>query len=604
MVPLPSGLNGRRRPQLGLGLALALATSCGGKLEGLAGNNLLLISVDTLRADHTSPYGAAADTPLLQRLAAEGVVFENAYSPVPLTQPAHASVFTGSYPAHHGVRDNVGFTLAERAVTLAECFRDAGYQTGAVVAASVLSKRSGLDQGFESYDDAFTAAQLGTGLPVVERAGEEVRDRALAWLDGRDRSRSFALFVHFYDPHTPYAAPGELGQRFAAEPYAGEIAHADRCVAAIVERLEREGLLESTAVVFLSDHGESLGEHGEKTHGLFLYEAALHVPLVIRLPGGELRGRRERALVSLVDVLPTLVDLFELRAPPPMDGLSLRPLLEGGELPDRSLFAETLYPLFYRWSPSFSIRRGPHKYIEAPRAELYDVVADPRELQDQLGTAPETAAPLQGALQRELARWASAAPTSEQATSTDSVQALAALGYSAGVAVDPSTAGPLPDAKDRVEIYEELVSAMGLIGERKLHQARKRFEAVLAMDPQNPSALLNLGDVLAQLGDFQGAVAQLEACLQVSPDNRMAKATLAVLHYSWGQLDKAQPLLEALVAEAPRSAEPMFFLGQVHERRGEGATALMWYRKAHELMPNIPGLEQRLRELEQAQPGG
>jgi arylsulfatase A-like enzyme/Tfp pilus assembly protein PilF len=585
---------------------LALATACGGdRVEGLKGKNLLLISVDTLRADHTSPYGAATETPLLQRLASEGVVFENAYSPVPLTQPAHASLFTGSYPARHGVRDNVGFTLAERAVTLAECFAEAGYQTGAVVAASVLGKRSGLDQGFESYDDAFTAAQLGTGSPVVERVGEEVRDRALAWLDARDASRPFALFVHFYDPHAPYAAPGELGQRFSADPYAGEIAHADRCVAALVERLERENLLDATAVVFLSDHGESLGEHGEKTHGLFLYEAALHVPLVMRLPGADRpQGRRESAPVSLVDVMPTLVDLFELRAPPPMDGLSLRPLLEGGELAERSLFAETLYPLFYRWSPSFSIRQGQHKFIEAPRPELYDVVADPRELEDRLAAQPEVRAPLQGALQAELARWAALTPTAEQATSTDSVQALAALGYGAGMAVDPSTSGPLPDAKDRVEIYEELASAMSLVGERKLHQARKRFEAVLEKDPQNPSALLNLGDLLAQVGDFQGAIQKLEACLAVSPDNRMAKATLGVLYFSWGQIDKAQPLFEALIAESPRSAEPMFFLGQIHERRGETATALEWFRKAHELMPGIPGLEQKLRALEQAPAGG
>ena len=585
-------------------LALALLGACGGqKLERLGGKNLLLISVDTLRADHTSPYGAQAETPAMQRLADEGVVFEHAYSPVPLTQAAHASLFTGNYPAHHGVRDNVGYTLADRAVTLAECFRDAGYQTGAVVAASVLAKRSGLDQGFESYDDAFSAAQLGTGRPVVERSGEEVRDRALAWLDGRDRSRPFALFVHFYDPHAPYAAPGELGQRFAADPYSGEVAHADRCVAALIERLEREGLLDSTAVVFLSDHGESLGEHGEKTHGLFLYESALHVPLVIRLPGGAKSRGRQTALVSLVDVMPTLVDLFELRAPA-MDGLSLAPLLEGGELAQRDLFAETLYPLFYRWSPSFSIRRASHKLIEAPRPELYDVRADPGELENRHASDTQVRTELGGALKSELEHWAATPTTADQASSMASVQALAALGYGAGMAVDPTTSGPLPDAKDRVEIYEELASAMALVGERKLQQARKGFEAVLAKDPENPSALLNLGDLQAQLRDFEGAVRSLEKCLQVSPDNRMAKATLGVLYFSWGQFDKAQPYFEQILAESPRSPEPMFFMGQISDRRGEKAAALEWYRKAHELMPGIPGLEQRLGQLEAEIGGG
>jgi arylsulfatase A-like enzyme len=604
--PLPQRTERRAvRAGLAASLAFALTAGCGGeRIDRLAGKNLLLVSVDTLRADHTSPYGVQAETPALQRLADEGVVFENAYSPVPLTQPAHASLFTGNYPARHGVRDNVGFTLAERAVTLAECFRDAGYQTGAVVAASVLARRSGLDQGFDSYDDAFSAAQLGTGQPVVERGGEDVRDRALAWLAQRDRARPFALFVHFYDPHAPYSAPGELGQRFSSEPYAGEIAHADRCVAALLERLEREDLLESTAVVFLSDHGESLGEHGEKTHGLFLYEAALHVPLVMRLPGSAApRGRRESALVSLVDVMPTLVDLFELHAPP-MDGLSLATLLEGGELERESLFAETLYPLFYRWSPSFSIRSGPHKLIEAPRPELYDVAADPRELADLHADSARLRAPLERALKDELARWAAASPTADQATSLDSVQALAALGYGAGMAVDAKTSGPLPDAKDRVEVYEELASAMALVAERRPHQARKRFESVLAKDPDNPSALLNLGDLQAQLGDFKAAVKSLERCLEVAPENRMAKATLGVLYFSWGQLDKSQTYFEQILAESPRSAEPMFFLGQVSDRRGDRARALEWYRKAHELMPGIPGLEERLKELEQELGGG
>jgi len=585
--------------------ALVAGLSCGAQTAPrLAGSNLLLISVDTLRADHTSPYGKEIETPALQRLADEGVLFEQALSPVPMTQPAHTSLFTGHYPARHGVRDNVAYALSDQALTLAECLRQAGYQTAAVVAASVLARRTGLDQGFESYDDEFSAAQLSTGLPVVERGGEEVRDRALAWLDGRDRARPFALFVHFYDPHVPYSAPGDLGQRYADRPYEGEVVHTDRCVGALVERLERDGLLEKTLVVYLSDHGESLGEHGEQAHGLFLYEAVTRVPLVLRLPGPHpLRGLRIATLVSLVDVMPTLLELLELPTPP-VEGTSLVPLLTGSELPERSLWAETLYPLFYRWSPSFSIRRGTHKYIHSPRAELYELASDPREEHNLLLAQPELAAGMEAALEAQLGRWAGQRSTAEEAASLESIQALSALGYAAGAAVDPQAAGSLPDAKDRVEVYEELASAMALVRERRWREARKRFESVLEKDPDNPAAHLNLGDLLAQRGEFQGAVQHLQACLAVSPDNRMAQATLGILYFSWGRLDEAQPLFEGILAASPRSPEPMFFLGQLCERRGQLASALEWYEKAHALMPGIPGLEQRLGEVRRKLGGG
>jgi len=583
---------------LAVGLFVATSLSCGGSASSSpTGKNLLLISVDTLRADHTSPYGGAIETPVLQRLADEGVVFEQAFSPVPMTQPAHASLFTGNYPARHGVRDNVSYSLSEPAVTLAECLSGAGYQTGAVVAASVLAKRSGLDQGFESYDDEFSTAQVGSGQPVVERGGGEVRDRALRWLDERDPERPFALFVHFYDPHVPYLPPGELGARFAANPYQGEVVHSDRCAGELLERLQSDGLLDETVVVFLSDHGESLGEHGEQTHGLFLYESVMRVPLVLRLPGdGAPRGMRVSTQVSLVDVMPTLAELLGLDAPA-TDGVSLVPLLEGGEIPGRGLFGETLYPLFYRWSPSFSIRLGEHKFIQAPDPELYDLDSDPAEQHNLLERQSEQAARLRSALTAQMQRWAAQDPTSEEAESLQSVQALAALGYAAGAAVDPGSAGPLPDAKDRVEVYEQLATAMAAVRERRWREARRSFESILEADPGNPSAHLNLGDLLAQQGDFPGAVEHLEACLEVSPNNRMAKATLGIVYFSWRRLDEAEALFGQILEQAPRSAEPMFFLGQVHEQRGDPATALEWYEQAAELMPGIPGLQQRITQL-------
>jgi tetratricopeptide (TPR) repeat protein len=323
----------------------------------------------------------------------------------------------------------------------------------------------------------------------------------------------------------------------------------------------------------------------------------MRVPLVLRLPGdGAPRGLRVSTQVSLVDVMPTLAELFGLDVPA-TDGVSLVPLLEGGEIAGRSLFGETLYPLFYRWSPSFSIRLGAHKFIQAPDPELYDLDSDPAEQQNLLEQRSEQAARLRSALTAQMQRWAAQDPTSEQAESLQSLQALAALGYAAGAAVDPDSAGPLPDAKDRVEVYEQLATAMAAVRERRWREARRTFESILEADPGNPSAHLNLGDLLAQQGDFRGAVEHLQACLEVSPSNRMAKATLGIVYFSWRRLDEAQALFDEILEQFPRSPEPMFFLGQVHEQRGDPATALEWYEQAAELMPGIPGLQQRITQL-------
>jgi arylsulfatase A-like enzyme len=588
-----------------LGLAslwlLTAAALCGcsrAPRPPLAGKNLLLISVDTLRPDYLSPYGRTIETPTFQRLADEGVTFEQAVSPVPLTQPAHTSLLTGQYPGRHGVRDNADFTLSDRAQSLFERLKDAGYQTGAVVAASVLARRTGLDQGFDHYDDQFTSEQIGGSVPVVERVGTEITQRALKWLAGRERNRPFALFAHYYDPHFPYAAPGELGTQYAGEPYTGEVVFTDRCLKDLLAGLEREDLLEQTLVLLVSDHGECLGEHGEATHGLFLYDAAVRVPFLLRLPGtGAPRGLRVPTPVSLVDVVPTLLELLGL-PPLTVDGVSLVPLLSGGSIAARELYGETLYPLFYRWSPSFSLRRAGHKFILSPKQELYDLAADPRELDNLFERQGERARGFEAAMLAQIERWNRADRTAEKSQELASARALAALGYTGGSAIDAGAAGALPDMKDRVALYEELSAALLLMTQQKWHQARRRLEQVLAQEPQNPSALLNLGDVMARLGQFEAAQKHFLACLEQSPENRMARASLGMLYFFHGKLEEAQAQFETLLERAPKSAEPLFFLGQVHERRGRWSQALECYRRVQELMPGAPGLPQRIQEVE------
>ncbi len=563
----------------------------------LSGKNLWLICIDTLRADSVQPYGSKVPTPVMQRLADEGVLFEEATSPVPLTQPAHTSMFTGNYPARHGVRDNSDFILSDGADTLAERFKQAGYQTKAVLAAAVLAKRTGLDQGFDSYDDEFSAQQIAGKVPIVERSGEEVASRARAWIDARDPKRPFFLFTHLYDPHFPYASPGDLGQQFQANPYGGEVAYSDQCIGQIWAHLEAAGELERTAIILVSDHGECLGEHGEATHGLFLYDAAVRVPFLLRYPQGlGPRGLRSKVPVSLVDLAPTAVELFGLK-PLTCEGVSLVPLVNGGTIAERELYGETLYPLFYNWSPSFSVRAAGHKFILTPKQEFYDLGADPKEQSNLLASSAERVQSFEKTLLAQLERWQKLTATAEKSHEVASARALAALGYAAGSAASFSPGDQLPDMKDRIGMYDELSLALRSMGEQRWREARKRLEKVLAVDPNNPSALLNMGDVLSRLGEFDKAVQQFELCLKLSPDNRMAKGSLGMLYFSRQRFDQAQRLFEELLAAAPKSAEPMYFLGQIHEMRGETKQALELYERVRELMPNAPGLEQRLAQV-------
>ena len=382
------------------------------------GANVVVISVDTLRRDHLSPYGATFETAAASRLAREGVVFERAVSQVPLTLPSHTSIFTGLYPPHHTVRDNGGFVVGQDSTTLAERFLAAGYKTAAFVSAYVLHSSWGIGQGHETYDDFFDYAGLeNRPLTDVERPAGPVVDAALAWLrQPRRDKRPFYLWVHLYDPHRPYEAPAEYARK-APTPYAGEVMYADAQVNRLLDALDALGVRGNTLVVYLSDHGESLGDHGEPTHGIFLYGATLDVPFIIAPPSSgrlgspavALAGRRVRGLARLVDVTPTVLDLAGLPVPSGLDGVSLLPMVAheaaaansspaadpADALAGPVSYAETYYPRFhYNWSELIAVETARWKYVRAPRPELYDLRKDPKELHDVTAEHPEVAATL------------------------------------------------------------------------------------------------------------------------------------------------------------------------------------------------------------------
>jgi arylsulfatase A-like enzyme len=446
-VPGRPAMNYRKSPAtLWTVLLLAELLSMGPLLQAqTAGRpNLLLVSIDTLRADHLGCYGyKKIKTPNIDQLAADAVRFKSAVSQVPLTLPSHCTILTGTYPSYHGVRDNVGFKLPEAKTTLAEILKAQGYQTAAFIGAYVLNSTFGLNQGFDLYDDRIAGSpRSGTvvNLNSVERPAGEVIERAINWLRAR-RSTPFFMFVHLYDPHDPYSPPGAFAEIYKDKPYDGEIAYVDQEVGKLLAFLKDQKLYQNTIVVLTSDHGESFGEHGEWTHGYFIYDTTLLVPLIIKPIERGLAGKIVTEQVSLVDLVPTALQLLAVRNTADLQGQSLFGLMHGNHRNGPGLaYAETYYPAQFGWSPLMGIRREDYKFIRAPKPELYDLKSDPGEQANQIDQQKAVAAELKTGLGRIESTFTDrgADRKSQLNLSSSQLDALRSLGY-VGASASPNS---------------------------------------------------------------------------------------------------------------------------------------------------------------------
>ena len=408
--------------------------------------SVVVITLDTTRADRLSVYGFNhAPMPGLERLAREGVVFDRATAVAPLTLPAHCSVFTGLFPPAHGVRDNADGALSQQQTTLAEILKSRGFQTAAFVGSTVLDSDRGLAQGFDYYSTVPRGGSSAHSFSAAQRPADAVMNDALQWIEAHDE-QSFFAWVHLYDAHRPYEAPEPFRSRFL-DPYVAEIAFADAQITRLLTALNDRHVLDRTIVVVVGDHGESLGEHGERDHGIFVYEASMQVPLIVRAPG--LTARRVDALVSQVDVLPTLLDLLRIPAPPGIDGVTLVPASRGAMMAERELYAESMYPSRFGWSPLRMVRDARLKYIDAPRPELYDLETDPFELHDIASQRPNVVAGMRARLAGFAAEKPSGLPGNQP--SEEAVRALASLGYSSGHTAVPASSAL--DAKDFIRAF-------------------------------------------------------------------------------------------------------------------------------------------------------
>ena len=548
-------------------IAALLAAGCGSRPGATYPQaSVVLVSIDTLRADHLALYGyREGRTPTFDRLGREGIAVDDVYSHVPLTLPAHASMLTGLLPPRHEVRDNMGFRLKEGHLTLAERFKTAGFATGGAISAYVLRSQTGIGRGFDRYDDELTIDATSQSLGSLQRDGEVAVRSLLRFVEGQGDRRFFA-FLHLYEPHSPWAPPEKY--RDLKSPYDGDIAYADELLSRFLEGLRAKGLYDRVILAVTSDHGEGLGDHGEEEHGIFLYREAVHVPLVVRLPGGVGEGTRVKGPVAQVDIPATLLDLAGLPADG-MDGVSLRPALASGVAPGRTVYSETLYPRYhFGWSDLYAASEARFRFIRAPRPELFDLDRDPKE-KENLAAQRTQAVTSMG----EWLRKTMGGVTAPEAVDADTREKLAALGYVGTGSGSLSAPGDLPDPKDRIASYEDLKRGLSLRKAGRDAEAVDQLQKVVAQNPLMTDAWETLGLSLIKLGREKEGIAALDKVVAIDPLRPEPHMALAKLYALNRQMDKAVKHAEIAAGKEPGKSFEILAQIMMDEKRPSEAAA-------------------------------
>lgn len=569
----------RSRPSVALTIivltlvSLSAACSCPPEKKP----NVLLITIDTLRADRLGAYGAPIPTPAMDSLAREGILFENAYCQVPITLPSHATIMTGAYPYRHGIRHNGKFRLLPQATTLAELLKEEGYHTAAFVGSYVLDAKYGLSQGFDVYDDEMPGETYPETDVFMDRRAEDITASALAWLE---RARGpFFLWLHYFDPHKPYDPPHPF-RSISRDPYDGEIAYVDAEIGRFLEGVSRKGFSGNTLLVLTSDHGESLGEHGELTHSIFLYRATTWVPLIMTFPGRLPRGVRESSLARLVDVAPTVLGILDLEAPPECEG---RDMLTGRkETPGAFAYAETWAPrLQYGWSEILSLRDTRYLYVRAPKPELYDLSRDPGELTNVIEKKPSEAERFAAVLDSIIERASREVPMgTEMELAGKEKERLESLGY-VFRSRDREESGE--DPKDMILVHRQILEAGKLMLEGDYAGGLAILAEVRVRDEDDPAVHLLTGNAREGLGQDSLALASYARAIELDPLEERSYYAASGLLARLGRHAEAAQMLEALVARYPEDAAARARLAKAYARLEEVEKATLEYRKAAEL---------------------
>jgi choline-sulfatase len=580
--------------------------------------NLLLVTIDTLRPDRLGCYGySKIETPNLDRIARQGVLFENAIAPAPLTAPSHASMMTGVYPTTHKVRNTGGFVLSSSQTTLAKLLQDQGWDTAAFIGSSVLKRRFGLNQGFAVYDDEMPTAATGSGQAEPERRADEVVDRAVKWLDAQS-GKPFFLWVHVYDPHIPYDPPAPFREKYKDHPYDGEIAYTDQQLGRLFESAGRKSQSANTVTIVLSDHGESFSEHGEYTHGIFLYDSTLRIAFL--MAGGSIpAGVRVKQQARTIDLLPTVLELVGGKAQGGQvttPGTSLVPSFSGKEVATAYSYSETLFPkLNMGWAETRAMRTNRWKYIRAPKPELYDLAQDPGETSNVIASHSAEAQELEAKLTAVTGSTDKVAPA---AMDPHTLEQLKSLGYLGGASTQATElTGNGTDAKDRLEVLRLLHLATHSAA--PLPDRISLLRQAVAKDPDNASLYNSLGNLYAEAGRQaeamklyedalhkgvhaawlysrlgslylrQGkkteAIALFETATQLNPSDYESLENLAVAYRQAGRLDDSERALNAILKSGEEYAPAYNELGMAAFQKGNVAGAQGYFEKAARLDP-------------------
>ena len=559
--------------------------------ETLRDLNVILITVDTLRADYVSAYGDRAQTPSIDGLARDGVVFERCIAQTPLTLPAHVTLMSGTYPLYHRVRDNGGAAAPEQLELISETLRDHGFSTSAFIAAYVLHSKWGLRQGFEHYSDEFNRSRYERMLLQNEKRADEVIDLAKDWLRSHKESRFFT-WIHLYDPHTPYDPPAPF-DKYIENPYRGEVEYTDSVLGELLTFLRAEGLLEKSLIVFTADHGESLGAHGEREHGFFVYEPAVWVPLIVRTPV-KFPVKRVGRLVEHVDVLPTVLDMLEIPSPSAVQGESLLDLMFGAKPEgEATAYTETFYPrLHLGWSELAALYQGGMKYIEAPREELYQLDKDEEERENL--ASDDDFGPTKKILRDRLSSFVERASSDslEPAAVTlsrEDTEALRALGYATSAA-QPAGVKPLADPKDKVDVFNYLADATARLRKGEVDAAMTAAREALRGEPNLLEAHVLLGNAFQRQGMFREAVESCERVLELKPDSNFAMIDLLGALINLGENDRVVETAPRFLSQFPNDPVLHEELGVAYFYKRDYERALASFERSIELAPSAVAL--------------
>ncbi|UCC39774.1 MAG: tetratricopeptide repeat protein [Candidatus Aminicenantes bacterium] len=547
--------------------------------------NVLLLTIDTLRADRVGYSGFNIDTPNLNSLAFGGARFMNAVCQAPLTLPSHASIFTGTNPPFHGIKNNGPYYLDKKITTLAEILKKKGYLTAAFVGAFPVDSQFGLDQGFDIYDDQYnTPEYLKPHGP--QRLAEDVFKSAAHWLN-KNHNEKFFIWVHYYDPHDPYLPPSPFDKTYRNQPYEGEIAYTDVYVGKLISLLEEKNIFQKTLIIAVGDHGEDLFEHNEPGHGIFLYDTTLKVPLIFHCPVSIPEGIEINRQVRTIDILPTILEVIRIDIPKFNQGKSLIPLMQGKELTEtEESYAETYFPLISNgWSELKAIRTDDWKYIQAPIPELYDLKNDPKELNNLFAADDKLALNLKKRLLEMEEKTSLPQKPSVRRLTQEAQEKLKALGYISGKVPDDIGKKERPDPKEKILVINKISQGVDLLRQGNLEEAEKIFLDASRQDPQNPMVLRSLANIYQKRKEWNKAIEILKESIKENSTDLEAYHHLAVSYFENKRIDEAIDTAKAVLNLHPHYLKSLLFLSSVYKSLKQTRESLVYLEKALQVDP-------------------